>query len=39
MGRPVKKLGHLEKIRKNWQWLGLNPGPPVRAVSGASPAN
>ena len=25
---PVKKLGHLEKIRKNWQCPGLNRGPP-----------
>ena len=38
MRRPVQKLGHLEKIRKNWQLLGLNPGPPVRALAGLSPA-
>ena len=38
MRRPVQKLGHLEKIRKNWQLLDLNPGPPVRALAGLSPA-
>ena len=33
-----QNIGSFGENPKNWQLLGLNPGPPVRALAGLSPA-